>query len=593
MNKKMDDHDESNTEMNEATAQGIKVDTQSIDQPKPARKRAAKKITSVTEIAPAKKRTRKVSVAKEAVAKDSVTELVRTEDVTPVVKRAVKKTTTAKKTVEKTAKKTTTKKGTTEASKPSEELQIEQSLIESLSRDTSVETPVPDAAQTSGVAISTEKTQEDAVLNPSSERRGRGLRAVVSRTRRKNAQKQEANTDQYKKAVKAQTDFNKNETKQLEQSDVIRFEDIVSGRFDDTSFTSSQPKPKKRVLPPQPESPKLHKILAQAGMGSRLDMERLILEGRISVNSEPAHIGQRIQYGDQVRVNGRLIKVQIEQPPARVLAYHKPTGEIVTHDDPQNRPTVFRRLPKLSHGKWISIGRLDINTEGILLFTNSGELANSLMHPRFNIEREYAVRVLGGLTEDDKKNLLNGVMLDDGKAYFKNIQDGGGEGANQWYRVVITEGRNREVRRMIESLGRTVSRLIRIRYGAVLLPSHLRQGNWAELTEEELQNLGRSLGGKAQTVIKAGQQAQEHKGRYTAKGSKGKNTAQSFKSGSKKQRQTHKLSSQPDPMRTSLGYIEHEALISPIGRGPAGNNRRSGSAGGNKRNAGRRYIKNY
>lgn len=590
MNKKMDDHEEGRMGSNEAIAQGTLIDTPSIDQPKPARKRAAKKISSVTEAAPAKKRTRKA-----AVAKDPVTESVGTEDTIPVAKKVVKKTAVAKKTAVKTARKTTNRKsGVTEANKPLEEPGVEQPSIDVVPPHTALETPAADVIQASEVAISTEKTQDDAVLNSASERRGRGLRAVVSRNRRKNTQKQEANLGQHKKPVKAQTDFNKNEAGQQGHSDVIRFEDIISGRFDDASFISSQARPKKRVLPPQPESPKLHKILAQAGMGSRLDMERLILEGRISVNSEPAHIGQRIQYGDQVRVNGRLIRVQIEQPAARVLAYHKPTGEIVTHDDPQNRPTVFRRLPKLSHGKWISIGRLDINTEGILLFTNSGELANSLMHPRFNIEREYAVRVLGGLTEDDKKNLLSGVVLDDGKAYFKNIQDGGGEGANQWYRVVITEGRNREVRRMIESLGRTVSRLIRIRYGAVLLPSHLRQGNWAELTEEELQNLGRSLGGKAQAVIKAGQQEQEHRGRYTPKGNKGKNTPQNFKSGAKKQRQTHKSSmSQPDPMRTSLGYIEHEALISPIGRGPAGNNRRSGSTGGNKRNTGRRYIKNY
>lgn len=589
MNKKMDDHEASSTGLDEATAKSLVIDAQDIEQPKPARKRAAKKEASTTETVPAKKRARKT-----AADKDLVAESIGMDEVVPMVKKAVKKSVATKKTAVKAAKKTTMRKDAAEVEKSSEKIESELPLVDAVSEPISLQKSVLAVAPVAdGVPI--EKMQEEAVLAPSAERRGRGLRAVVSRTRRKNAQKQEVNAGQHKKTVKKEADINKNEHKPSELSDVIRFEDIVSGRFDDVSLMSSQVKPKKRVLPPQPESPKLHKILAQAGMGSRLDMERLILEGRISVNSEPAHIGQRIQYGDQVRVNGRLIKVQIEQPPARVLAYHKPIGEIVTHDDPQNRPTVFRRLPRLNHGKWISIGRLDINTEGILLFTNSGELANSLMHPRFNIEREYAVRVLGGLTDDDKKMLLNGVALDDGKAYFKNIQDGGGEGANQWYRVVITEGRNREVRRMIESLGRTVSRLIRIRYGAVLLPSHLRQGNWAELTEDELRDLGRSLGGKAQSVIKAGQQGAERKGYHNSRGPKGKNTAQNFKSGTnKKQRQSHKSPmSQPDPMRTSLGYIEHEALISPIGRGNGGNNRRSGSGGGNKRHSGRRFMKNY
>ena len=157
-------------------------------------------------------------------------------------------------------------------------------------------------------------------------------------------------------------------------------------------------------------------MLAQAGLGSRLEMEQLILQGRISVNNEPAHIGQRIQFGDQVKVNGKPIRFRIAPPPARVIAYHKPVGEVVTHDDPQNRPTVFRKLPRLQQGKWQSVGRLDLNTEGLLLFTSSGELANQLMHPRFGLEREYAVRVLGALSNEEKQRLLDGVRLDDGMA---------------------------------------------------------------------------------------------------------------------------------------------------------------------------------
>jgi len=277
--------------------------------------------------------------------------------------------------------------------------------------------------------------------------------------------------------------------------DSIPFDDIVSGRFDEAQ-NSEELAPPKRVLPPQIESPKLHKILAQAGLGSRLEMEQMIVEGRITVNKEPAHIGMRIQYGDQITVNGKPIKVRIEPPPARILAYHKPAGEVVTHDDPQNRPTVFRRLPKLYQGKWQSVGRLDLNTEGLLLFTSSGELANRLTHPRFGLEREYAVRVLGALSNEEKQQLIDGVMLDDGLAQFGSIEDGGGEGANCWYRVTISEGRNREVRRMVELLGHAVSRLIRIRYGTMLLPKGLKRGFWMELDEADVRALQNASGGE-------------------------------------------------------------------------------------------------
>ena len=273
-----------------------------------------------------------------------------------------------------------------------------------------------------------------------------------------------------------------------------RFVDIISGQFDADDEVAELAL-SKRVLAPMAETPKLHKVLAQAGMGSRLEMEQLILEGRISVNNEPAHIGQRIQFGDSIKVNGKPIRVRIDPPPPRVIAYHKPVGEVVTHDDPQNRPTVFRRLPKLYQGKWQSVGRLDLNTEGLLLFTSSGELANNLMHPRFGLEREYAVRVLGALTKEEKQALLDGVKLEDGIAQFGSIEDGGGEGSNCWYRVTISEGRNREVRRMLEAVGHAVSRLIRIRYGAMALPRGLKRGGWMELDDSDIRALAQAAGG--------------------------------------------------------------------------------------------------
>lgn len=277
--------------------------------------------------------------------------------------------------------------------------------------------------------------------------------------------------------------------------DAARFKEVVSGEFDAVQAQETEPELSgKRVLQPQLDAPKLHKVLAQAGLGSRLDMETLIQQGRVLVNHEPAHVGQRIQYGDSIRVDGRPVRVRIAPPPPRVLAYHKPAGEVVTHDDPQNRPTVFRRLPRLQHGKWQSVGRLDLNTEGLLLFTDSGELANKLMHPRFGLQREYAVRVLGALSNDEKQRLLDGVKLDDGMAQFQSIEDGGGDGANCWYRVTIAEGRNREVRRMFEAVGHAVSRLIRIRYGAVMLPRGLRRGVWLELDARDIERLTSAAG---------------------------------------------------------------------------------------------------
>ena len=280
-----------------------------------------------------------------------------------------------------------------------------------------------------------------------------------------------------------------------------RFEDVISGDFD-AEHQETAELPQKRVLLPQVESPKLHKLLAQSGLGSRIEMESLISQGKITVNDVVAHVGQRVQVGDQVKLGGKPLKLRFAAPPLRVIAYHKPVGEVVTMDDPQNRPTVFRKLPKLWQGKWQAVGRLDLNTEGLLLFTSSGELANQLMHPRFGLEREYAVRVLGALSNVEKQKLLDGVTLDDGLARFGAILDGGGEGANCWYRVTISEGRNREVRRMLESLGHAVSRLIRIRYGAMVLPKGLKRGAWMELDESDVRALTQAVGGMARSSPK-------------------------------------------------------------------------------------------
>ena len=273
------------------------------------------------------------------------------------------------------------------------------------------------------------------------------------------------------------------------------FSYVTSDAFDANDGGRSQPsKPAKRDLTSDDDAPKLHKVLAEAGLGSRRDMEDLIVAGRVSVNGEPAHIGQRILPSDAVRINGKLIHRKVSTKPPRVLVYHKPAGEIVSHDDPEGRPSVFDRLPTMKAGKWLAVGRLDFNTEGLLMFTTSGDLANRLMHPRYNIDREYAVRTLGELEEGMRQKLLAGVELEDGVASFTKIADGGGEGINKWYRVVIGEGRNREVRRMFEAIGLTVSRLIRTRYGAMTLPSGLKRGRWEELEENDVRALLTAFG---------------------------------------------------------------------------------------------------
>lgn len=241
-------------------------------------------------------------------------------------------------------------------------------------------------------------------------------------------------------------------------------------------------------------APKLHKVLAEAGIGSRREMEELIIAGRVSVNGEPAHIGQRVGPNDQVRVNGRLVARPNTKKPPRMILYYKPAGEIVSHDDPDGRANVFARLPKLKIGKWLSVGRLDLNTEGLLILTTSGEIANRLMHPRYGAEREYAVRVLGELEADQQRRLIEGIELEDGVARFGSFEYLGGEGSNRWYRVTLNEGRNREVRRMFDAAGVTVSRLIRTRFGEIVLPRQLRRGRWDEVEPSMVQAIMVQLG---------------------------------------------------------------------------------------------------
>ena len=246
-----------------------------------------------------------------------------------------------------------------------------------------------------------------------------------------------------------------------------------------------------------PGAEKLHKILADAGIGSRRDMEELIIAGRVSVNGMPAHVGQRVGPEDVIRVNGKPLarkRAAASQVP-QVLLYHKPTGELVTRDDPGSRPKVFDRLPRLRGARWIAVGRLDLNSEGLLIFTTSGDLANRLMHPRYGWEREYAVRVLGRVDEAMREQLLSGVMLEDGPATLQSIEDIGGDddGANHWYRVVILEGRNREVRRLFDAVGLTVSRLVRIRFGPIALPPRLKRGKLQALGESEVRQLQQQI----------------------------------------------------------------------------------------------------
>lgn len=234
---------------------------------------------------------------------------------------------------------------------------------------------------------------------------------------------------------------------------------------------------------------KLQKLLAQKGLGSRREMEALIAAGEVSVNGKVAIVGDRVGPEDVVRIGKRVIRLNLEESLPKVLLYHKPEGEIVSRDDPEGRPSVFDKLPHLRSSKWIAIGRLDFNTSGLLIFTADGVLANRLMHPRFEMEREYAVRILGELTAEQMKQLTTGIELEDGVAAFSYLAEQGGEGINHWYRVILKEGKNREVRRMFEAIGLTVSRLMRVRFGPINLPPRIKRGQWLELDEKETRQL--------------------------------------------------------------------------------------------------------
>ena len=275
-----------------------------------------------------------------------------------------------------------------------------------------------------------------------------------------------------------------------------------------TKKTPNQPqKPVTRTTKPSPENSsageRIQKVLARGGMGSRREIERWIAEGKIAVNGTKVAPGLCLKAGDQVQINGRIVNWEkyIHQV-TRVIVYNKPTGEVVTRRDPEGRPVVFSKLPKLDIGRWISVGRLDINTSGLLLLTNNGELANRLMHPSAELDREYAVRILGEVPDNMIETLKNGVELDDGMASFNDIQFFSGEGANKWFHVVVKEGRNRLVRRLWESQGVTVSRLMRVRYGPAALPTNVRAQDSYEMNTKELDLLLELVGLKSEKPLK-------------------------------------------------------------------------------------------
>jgi 23S rRNA pseudouridine2605 synthase len=262
---------------------------------------------------------------------------------------------------------------------------------------------------------------------------------------------------------------------------------------------------------------KLQKVLANLGLGSRRKMERWIEEGRVSVDGSVATLGDRIRSGQSLRLDGKPLEVDAAEE-VRVLLYHKPVREVCSRDDPEGRKTVFERLPKLKSGRWISVGRLDFNTSGVLLFTTDGALANALMHPSNAIEREYLVRVMGRVDEPMLERLKDGVELDDGPARFSDIQEGGGDGINRFFYVVLMEGRNREVRRLWESQGTTVSRLKRVRYGEVFLPSKLKKGQWLELPQRDVDVIYQMAGLPTKEVASLSKKDLERRQRFAKKG---------------------------------------------------------------------------
>ena len=262
---------------------------------------------------------------------------------------------------------------------------------------------------------------------------------------------------------------------------------------------------------------KLQKVLANLGLGSRRKMERWIEEGRVTVDGSVATLGDRVHAGQALRLDGKPLEVDAAEQ-VRVLLYHKPVREVCSRDDPEGRKTVFERLPKLKSGRWISVGRLDFNTSGVLLFTTDGALANALMHPSSAIEREYLVRVMGRVDEPMLERLKDGVELDDGPARFSDIQEGGGDGINRFFYVVLMEGRNREVRRLWESQGTAVSRLKRVRYGEVFLPSKLKKGQWLELPQRDVDVIYQMAGLPTKEVASLSKKDLERRQRFAKRG---------------------------------------------------------------------------
>ena len=271
------------------------------------------------------------------------------------------------------------------------------------------------------------------------------------------------------------------------------------------------------VPEPEEKGEKLHKVLANLGWGSRRKMEQWISEGRVTIDGAVARLGDRVRAGQSVRLDGKPVDLE-EAREVRVLLYHKPVREVCSRHDPEGRKTVFERLPKLKSGRWISVGRLDFNTSGVLLFTTDGALANALMHPSNAIEREYLVRVMGRVDDPMLERLKSGVELDDGPARFSDIQEGGGEGINRFFYVVLMEGRNREVRRLWESQGLTVSRLKRVRYGEVFLPSKLKKGQWLELPQRDVDVIYDMAGLPARDAAGLSRKEQERRDRFAKKG---------------------------------------------------------------------------
>ncbi len=267
---------------------------------------------------------------------------------------------------------------------------------------------------------------------------------------------------------------------------------------------------------PEPGGERLQKFLANAGLGSRREIEQWIRDGRVRVNGRTARLGARASADDRIEIDGRPVgHKRLSGRERFVILYNKPEGEVVTRHDPEGRRTVFQRLPRPPQGRWISVGRLDVNSAGLLLLTNDGELANRLMHPRYQIDREYAVRVHGEVTEDMIRQLVTGVPLEDGTARFEDVVDSGGEGSNHWFHVVIMEGRKREVRRLWEAVGATVSRLKRVRYGPVILDSAVKAGQWRELDKNERKALLAAVGMRADrpwgTLVRPGQRLARNK----------------------------------------------------------------------------------